>query len=123
MSLLFFLSIFFCMNIEATTLTFINNTGYEVRIDSLYNACTGAIIQPVAPKFLKDKEFFKTPITKVMHHYSICAQGFCSSTAFAVKEDIDYVLAIDLEDGYLIRGTPLPNHWVGITTCENLENL
>ena len=104
----------------ATSLKIINHTGADIRIESLYNFCTGAIVLPSAPKYLKASEIFETPIKKVMHHYTVCGLGFCTSTAISVKEDREYVLDVDLQDGYLIRGTVFPDHWVGITSCEGI---
>ena len=102
----------------ATDLSVINNTGVEMRLDSLFNRCDGAIVSPDKPVVLKPGESFDLKnITPVMHHYKVCAVGYCSSTAMGISEDIHYRLEVVLEDGFLIDGVELPDHWIGNTKC------
>ena len=101
----------------AVDLSIVNTSAVEVRLDSLFNRCDGAIVTPEKPVVLKPGESFDLKnITPVMHHYKICAVGFCSSTAFGIREDIAYRLEVVLDDG-IVNGIALPDHWIGNTKC------
>lgn len=104
--------------VMATDLVVVNKTNAQVRIDSLAHYCgDGIYITSENPVWLAPEQTWeKKNITPVMHHYKICGLGFCSSTAMGIKDDIEYVLEIQLDD-FLINGVPKPDHWIGNTEC------
>lgn len=107
-----------CGSAFATDLSIVNKTGGDMRVASLMNSCGDFIVNEDKPVHLKDGESFDLKgIVPVMHHYKICGAGYCSSTAMGIKDDIHYVLEVVLEDGFLINGVPMPDHWVGNTEC------
>lgn len=114
--------LFLTCPVFAVDLTVINHTGAEMRIANLFNRCDGNLISENNPYFLQpDEEVTFSNITPVMHHYTICGSGYCSSTAMPIQEDIHYILDVVLQDGFLIDGQPKPDHWVGKTKCPGEE--
>lgn len=102
----------------ATSLNILNDTRVSIRIDSLFNTCEGNLISEDQPVYLQPGEFYFIPkIIPIMHHYKICGNGYCEMTAMPIRDDIDYLLQVVLEDDFLVSGIPTPDHWVGNTDC------
>ncbi|HXH29345.1 MAG TPA: hypothetical protein VNJ01_00910 [Bacteriovoracaceae bacterium] len=107
----------FAVTSFAASLKITNRTGLPIRVAELYSSCGDVIVHRDSPHHLEDGESMLAPEIKiVMHHYKICGNGACILTAMGIKDDIDYQLAVELDDE-LITGVPLPDHWVGNTQC------
>lgn len=101
-----------------TSLTLRNETGIPVRLVELFNPCSGHLISEKDAVWLQPNEaYFLPELTPVMHHYKICADGLCESAAMPIRDDINYVLKVVLKNDFLVRGIPIPDHWVGLTQC------
>ena len=119
-----FLPLLFTLNSEAQSLKIQNASNVAVIVDELFNICDGLLISDSAPLTLQPGEYYYLPkITNIMHHYRICALGFCESSSIPVRDEIEYELKVTLIKDYLISGEPVPDHWVGNTECPAANSL
>jgi hypothetical protein len=105
------------VSLQASTLSFVNLTGGEVRIDDLHDNCGRVLIKREENKILKANETFKVNVSPIMHHYRICAKGLCSATAFGMEGERNYKLVMRIDDDFLIEGIPHPAIWPGTMGC------
>jgi hypothetical protein len=118
----FLATLFFAFQGFAVDLTIVNHTGDLVQVKYLFNRCDGNLIAEDNPYYLQpNEEVTFSNITPIMHHYTICGSGYCSSTAMPIQDDIHYFLKVVLIDGFLIDGEPTPDHWVGNIKCPGEE--
>lgn len=119
MKLLALISAFlFTFSADAAELTVTNNTGDVMRIAQLRNKCVDFIVTEDKPIHLGIGEsyVFKN-IIPVIHTYTICGSGFCSSSAMGFQNGTEkYVLNV-IMDGRYISGVQSPDHWVGNIEC------
>ena len=98
----------------AASLRLVNVSSEPVRIQTLGNQCDGYYVNYQKEVVLAPgEEFSLKETTAVVHTYAICSGAYCSSAAMGMKGDLDYVLELYLEDGWLIGAIPIPDHWVG----------
>lgn len=93
---------------QAATLTIKNETTGIVKIAELHDKCKGALI--TTPERLEPgKSLVFKSITPVVHGYTICAEGLCSSSAFGVRANQDYILHVTIKG--IVTITPEPESW------------
>ena len=88
----------------SASLTIVNHTGLNtIRIKELSNKCDGFLVSSDKPIYLKPNESYTIKqTTPVVHTYTICGAGLCSSSAVGMVNDHkDYTLEVTLEGGML----------------------
>lgn len=97
---------------NAATLEIVNHFGAPARITDLFNQCQGALIPNDQPIWLQNGESIKFTVPLVMHHFRVCAQGFCAATAIQMVEGDQFTIEI-VNKGGVIDGLTEPNQWGG----------
>ena len=96
---------------SATDLIVINETGTQMRIEDLKNACQGSVIKNNQPIRLAAGESYTfKDLAPVIQTYTVCGAGYCSATALGVTDLKTYTLRVTLDKG-LITGRAEPDHW------------
>ena len=113
---LFILLLLVNFSAQATEIVFVNHTGADAKLAALFNVCQGYLINSDKPVMLKDGDSFSLKTITVMHHYKICAVGYCSETAIQMKDDRTFQIEMVL-DGSVIDGKITPNQWGGPTNA------
>lgn len=106
------LALLFIQNASATTLEFVNHTGRPARINSLRNKCTGNMVTPDKPVFLRNGGKYIVETTNVVHTYEVCGNGLCSSSAIGIKNAERYILEITMVNG-MVDLISTPDDWKG----------
>lgn len=108
----------FSFTSQATELIFVNHTNEIARITFLSNKCLeSAIISDDNEISLKvNQSYIFKDLIPVVHVYTICGSGLCTSSAIGFKDSKSYTLDINIKDG-IINGDAIPDHWVGNLEC------
>lgn len=114
----FLLMFLLAFSAKAADLTVVNHTGDDMRITQLRNKCVDFIVTEDKPIFLKNNETYTfKDLIPVIHTYTLCGSGFCSSSAMGFRNDTQkYTLDVVL-DGPYITGNQKPDHWIGNIEC------
>jgi len=96
----------------AATLTIVNHTGVEARIDHLRNRCDDELVKRTNPIVLKNNESVSFQVAPVIQIFDICSNGLCSSSAMGMKKSSKYTLEIVLKGGW-VETNATPDHWTG----------
>lgn len=110
-----------CATAYAIDIIFKNRTGVPLRIVWFMDSCDNVLLNAKDQFYLKPKE--KTcfvDLQPVMHHYKICANGTCQTTAVGVNLSNDLYIVEAILKGRQVRSIYKPNIWPGITSCEKI---
>ena len=94
---------------EGAELKFTNKTDYTTRIVELRNKCDGYLTKEqviLAP----GESWTVKQTTPVIHTYTVCGGGLCSSSAFGLAEGSKYQLNLTTKGG-MIDLESVPDHW------------
>jgi hypothetical protein len=114
---LFLLLMIFVVRAQAVDLEIVNDTGHPVRLDDLGTRCAPRLVTKENPIHIPvgGKVLFEDVIP-VVHTYTVCSMGFCSSSAIGFKKLKHYKLNVIIEDGQ-VSGKSIPEHFPGNIEC------
>jgi hypothetical protein len=115
-------NVFLLFSMSATSyaidIIFKNRTSVPLKIVWFMDSCDNVILNAKNQFYLKPNE--KTcfvDLQPVMHHYKICANGTCQTTALGVNLSNDLYIVEAILKGKQVRSICTPNIWPGITSC------
>jgi len=121
-SLIIFTTIIIPSSASAFSIEIINDCGVPLRIDRLEDNCGKAYINDGTPVVLTSGQSITIEnIMPVVHHYKMCANGTCESTAVGMNINVTaYVLHVTLNSN-CICVTQVPLVWPGTFRCEDVQ--
>ena len=120
-----FLVLVFLATITVSSVTFAfsivikNETGVDLRIDSLDNNCGEFFIQESNPLSITAGESIRFEnVMPVVHHYRMCANGTCEGSSLGINTGTEeYVIVVTLRNQCIcVKQKPLI--WPGNFKCQ-----
>ena len=120
--LVFLITITFSSVAFAFSIVIQNETGVNLRIDTLEDNCGGVLVQESNPFSIATGESIRFEnVMPIVHHYRMCANGTCESTSLGMTLGVEeYVIVVTLKDQCIcVKQKPLI--WPGTYKCKEAQ--
>ena len=109
----------FGIGTQTVNVTFVNNTGKDIRLTRFDNKCTDMYVASEdKPVYIKNANEFKIRgALPVIHTYEVCGSGFCVASAVATGKTQDYTVEVFLNSTGVLDTKNSPEEWSGDILC------